>query len=92
MTYTTAHGNELNPLREARNLTHNLMVPSQMHFHCAATGTPTISLERKKSVTILLPSRIFFNSLLGRSKIDFTSYSNCSEVETPPLDLRLSYF
>ena len=30
----------LNPLREARDKTHNLMVPSQIHSHCAMKGTP----------------------------------------------------
>ena len=30
----------LNPLSETRNRTLNLMVPSQICFHCAATGTP----------------------------------------------------
>ena len=29
----------LNPLSEARNRTRNLIVPSQIHFHCAMTGT-----------------------------------------------------
>ena len=30
----------LNPLSEARDGTHNLMVPSQIRFHCATKGTP----------------------------------------------------
>ena len=30
----------LNPLSEARHQTHNLMVPSRIHFHCTTTGTP----------------------------------------------------
>ena len=30
----------LNPLSESRNRTHNLMVPSQISFHCAMMGTP----------------------------------------------------
>ena len=30
----------LNPLSKARDRTHNLMVTSQICFHCAATGTP----------------------------------------------------
>ena len=29
-----------NSLGEARDRTHNLMVPSQIHFHCAMMGTP----------------------------------------------------
>ena len=29
-----------NPLREARDGTRNLMVPSWIHFHCATMGTP----------------------------------------------------
>ena len=30
----------VNPLSEARDRTHNLMVPSQIRFLCAMTGTP----------------------------------------------------
>ena len=30
----------LNPLSEARDRTHNLMVPSRNNFRCATTGTP----------------------------------------------------
>ena len=30
----------LNPLSEARDQTHNLMVPSQIHFRCATPRTP----------------------------------------------------
>ena len=30
----------LNPLSEARDRTHNLMVPSWIHFYCATLGTP----------------------------------------------------
>ena len=30
----------LNPLREARDRTRSLMVPSWIRFHCATTGTP----------------------------------------------------
>ena len=29
-----------NPLSEARNWTHNLMVPSRIHFRCSMTGAP----------------------------------------------------
>ena len=29
-----------NPPSEARDQTHNLKVPSQIHFRCATTGTP----------------------------------------------------
>ena len=32
----------LNPLTEARDRTHNLMVSSQIHFCCATTGTPPL--------------------------------------------------
>ena len=31
----------LKPLSEARNWIHNLIVPSQIHFCCATTGTPS---------------------------------------------------
>ena len=37
----------LNPLSEARYQTHNLMLPSQIHFCCAMTGTPKIHLFQK---------------------------------------------
>ena len=30
----------VNPLSEARDQSHNLMVPGQIHFHCATMGTP----------------------------------------------------
>ena len=30
----------LNPLSKARDWTHNLMVPSQIHFRCTTMGTP----------------------------------------------------
>ena len=40
-TYTTAQQCRiLNPLREARDRTHNLMVPSRIRFPCATMGTP----------------------------------------------------
>ena len=32
----------LNLLSKTRDGTHNLMVPSQIHFHCSMTGTPII--------------------------------------------------
>jgi len=32
----------LNPLSEARDQTWNLMVPSQIRFHCSTRGTPVI--------------------------------------------------
>ena len=32
----------LNPLSEVRDQTYNLVVPSQIHFHCATTGTQFI--------------------------------------------------
>ena len=35
----------LNPLREARDQTCNLMVPSWIHFRCAMTGTPIVMIN-----------------------------------------------
>ena len=32
----------LNPLNEGRDQTRNLKVPTQIHFHCATTGTPIL--------------------------------------------------
>ena len=48
------HGSQqrwiFNPLSEARDWTYNLMVPSQIHFHCTRMGTPY------KSSWVQLPS------------------------------------
>ena len=46
----------LNPLSEARDGTRNLMVPSQIHFHCTMKGTPIFSL--------FLMVLIFFNFII----------------------------
>ena len=35
----------LNPLSEARDRTRDLMVPGQIHFRCATTGTPEMFLN-----------------------------------------------
>ena len=39
-TYTTAHGNAGSVTHWVRDWTHNLMIPSQICFHCTTTGTP----------------------------------------------------
>ena len=38
----------LNPLSEARDQTHNIMVPSQIHFHCTMTGTPGVYILKDR--------------------------------------------
>ena len=38
----------LNPQSEAMDQTHNLMVPSQIRFHCATMGTLNL-LKKKKN-------------------------------------------
>ena len=48
----------LNPLSEAMDQTFNLMVPSQIHFPCATTGTP-----KNHFLSFFLP----FFSLLSRA-------------------------
>ena len=40
--HSSRQGRILNPLREARNRTRNLVVPNRIHFRCATTGTPGI--------------------------------------------------
>ena len=35
----------LNPLSKARDPTHNVMVPNQIRFRCATTGTPKFSID-----------------------------------------------
>jgi len=37
----------LNPLSKARNRTCNLMVPSQIHFHCTTMGTPSPAILKE---------------------------------------------
>ena len=38
--HSSWQGRILNLLSEARDRTHNLMVPSRIRFHCATTGSP----------------------------------------------------
>ena len=57
----------LNPLREARDQTLNLMVPSGIRFHCAMTGTPRhflneVNFPKKKFSTHLCHRVIYFPS------------------------------
>ena len=40
--HTSQQGRILNPLKEARDRTRNLIVPSQICFCCAMTGTPRL--------------------------------------------------
>ena len=42
----------LNTLSEARDQTHNLMVPSQVHFCCTTKGTPVLFLTTACDFTI----------------------------------------
>ena len=42
----------LDPLSEARDRTRSLMVPSQIRFHFASTGTPRIKFSLLRSVTM----------------------------------------
>ena len=46
----------LNPPREARDPTRNLMVPSQTRFHCATTGTPASFISSTISYVAVLYS------------------------------------
>ena len=44
-----------NPLSKARDQTYNLLVPSQIRFHCATMGTPS-HLIKKKKILVEFPS------------------------------------
>ena len=84
--YTMAHGNALilNPLSEARDRTHNLMVPSQIINHCATTGTP-LSRIFNAGVNIL-PLRKASNPVtIQHSKLVGLG-SGCREQMVPALD------
>ena len=67
----------LNPMREARDWTHNLMVPSQIRFHCAVTGTPFLHFLNWiiQNVTLLLS---FMHSLYKLSINPLIRYMVCS--------------
>ena len=45
----------LNPLSKARDQTRNLKFPSQIHFHCAMTGTPVHFLYLFFLFFVILP-------------------------------------
>ena len=45
----------LKPLHEARDRTHKLMVPSQIHFCCTTLGTPIILTKTACSYLLHLP-------------------------------------
>ena len=45
-----------NPLSEAKDRTHNLMVPSQIHFHCATMGAPEFAFLLFIFVFLLEPN------------------------------------
>ena len=60
----------LNPLSKAKDRTHNLMVPSRIHFYYTTMGTPSVPLlfcEQGMSTVILLMLRAFSKLILGRS-------------------------
>ena len=48
----------LNPQAEARDRTRNLMVPSQICFPCATTGTPVLIFK------VIIVHLIFFKKLI----------------------------
>ena len=83
----------LNPLSKARDGTHNLMVPSQIRFHCATTGT------LKSLLYFVLPRvlwdswmfRIRFCSKLGKSLAIISSSILSSSFSLSPLLLGLSF-
>ena len=55
-----------NPLSGSRDRTHNLMVPSQIHFHCSMMGTPIYSFEIS-----------FHEGLLQNIEYSFLGYIVC---------------
>ena len=46
----------LNPLSKARDLTHNLMFPSQIRFKCTMTGIAKYSFFKLKFILLKFPS------------------------------------
>ena len=56
---------DLNPLSEARDQTHNLMVPSWIHFRCAPVGTPHCGFNLHFSNDILTCILGHFPTLLA---------------------------
>ena len=52
--YSSQQHQILNPLSEARDWTHHLMVPSRIRFHCTMTGTPIFNFL--KNLHTVFPS------------------------------------
>ena len=79
----------LDPLSEARDQTRNLMVPSQIHFRCATTGTPRLIPFKYFAIAVLLSSACIFPELLRVACVyhimltSDTSIPISSEQETP---------
>ena len=48
----------LNLLSKARNWTHSLMVPCQIHFCCTVTGTPEVSLRDSHTTTVCICQKL----------------------------------
>ena len=80
----------LTPLSEARDRTHNLMVPSWIHFRCAMTGTPSLSFYICPTSYLAGPSSCFFLCLIPQLfsaravllNLSLISLSICSELLT----------
>ena len=53
----------LNPLSKARHQSCNLMVPSQIHFHCAMTWTPISRVFKNAIVWVPIMAQLFYSSL-----------------------------
>ena len=65
----------LNPLSEARDQTHNLMVPSRSCFHCATTGTSPLIFWTGESFVVwgCFVYCWIFSSIPGLYPVDVSS-------------------
>ena len=71
----------LNPLRKARDWTHNFMVSSRICFCCATMGTPTVDIFMQLAFHFLLFSLLFFTFLLVELALVHSlslPYTSCS--------------
>ena len=87
----------LNPLSEAKDGTHNLMVPSRIHFHCATTGTPICGflmnfIKRDQAVMLCVTARKLWCQPCNFTDVPALGHRDFLWVSKQPLKWQLHYW